>query len=72
MTWPAETWSPTATRTAVMVPAMGAGMSSVALSDSRVISGSSGATASPAATCTSITGTSMKWPMSGTVTSMTS
>ena len=41
MTWPAETWSPTATRTAVMVPATGAGMSSVALSDSRVISGSS-------------------------------
>jgi hypothetical protein len=72
MTWSAETWSPTATRTAVMVPATGAGMSSVALSDSRVISGSSRATRSPAATCTSITGTSMKWPMSGTVTSMTS
>ena len=55
-----------------MVPATGAGMSSMALSDSRVISGSSAATTSPAATCTSITGTSTNWPISGTVTSMTS
>ena len=49
-----------ATRTAATVPATGAGMSNVALSDSRVISGSLPLTTSPAATCTSITGTSMK------------
>ena len=71
MTWPAETLSPTATRMAATVPATGAGMSSVALSDSRVISGSLLLTTSPAATCTSITGTSMKWPISGTATLMT-
>ena len=64
--------SPTATRTAVTVPAPGAGMSMVALSDSSVISGSSAATVSPAATWTSMTGTSAKSPMSGTVTSIRS
>ena len=70
--WPAETVSPTETRTALTVPAEGAGMSIVALSDSSVISGSSAATVSPAATCTSMTGTSAKSPMSGTVTSIRS
>ena len=45
----------------------GAGMSIVALSDSSVMSGSSAATSSPAATCTSMTGTSSKSPMSGTL-----
>ena len=72
MGWPAETMSPTATRTAVTVPAPGAGMSIVALSDSSVISGSSAATVSPAATWTSMTGTSAKSPISGTVTSIRS
>jgi hypothetical protein len=72
MRWPAETRSPTETRTAATMPATGAGMSIVALSDSSVISGSSAATASPAVTCTSMTGTSAKSPRSGTVTSMTS
>ena len=52
-------------------PAAGAGMSIVALSDSSVISGSSAATVSPAATSTSITGTSEKSPISGTRTSVT-
>ena len=72
MTWPAETVSPTATRTAMIVPASGAGMSMVALSDSSVISGSSAATVSPGAMCTSMTGTSAKSPISGTVTSIRS
>ena len=44
----------------------------VALSDSSVISGSSAATMSPAAMCTSMTGTSAKSPISGTVTSIRS
>ena len=70
--WPAETVSPTATRTVTIVPAAGAGMSMVALSDSSVISGSSAATMSPAAMCTSMTGTSAKSPISGTVTSIRS
>ena len=72
MRCPAETRSPTETRTAVTVPATGAGMSMVALSDSRVISGSSAATVSPGATCISMTGTPAKAPRSGTVTPMTS
>ena len=43
----------------------------VALSDSRVISGSSSLTTSPAATWISMTGTSAKSPRSGTLTSVT-
>src|SRR5208282_937187 len=66
---PADTRSPTRTATSLTVPAADAGTSSVALSDSSVMSGSSAATTSPAVTCTSMTGTSMKWPMSGTVIS---
>src|SRR5664279_2499521 len=45
-------------------------MSIVALSDSRVSSGSSTATVSPGPTCTSITGMSWKSPMSGIRISM--
>ena len=56
----------------MIVPAAGAGMSMVALSDSSVISGSSAATVSPAAMCTSMTGTPAKSPISGTVTSIRS
>ena len=47
----------------------GAGTSIVALSDSSVSSGSSALTLSPGATCTSMIGTSLKSPMSGTGTS---
>ncbi len=42
----------------------------VALSDSSVTSGSSALTLSPGLTCTSMTGTSSKSPMSGTLTSV--
>ena len=48
----------------------GAGTSIVALSDSSVITGSSALTLSPALTVTSITGMSLKSPMSGTRTSV--
>ena len=51
------------------MPASGLGTSIVALSDSSVISGSSSLTTSPGFTNTSITGTSLKPPMSGTRTS---
>ena len=54
------------------MPAAGDGTSMVALSDSSVSSGSSALTAAPSATCTSITGTSLKSPMSGTLTSIVS
>jgi hypothetical protein len=69
ITVPSDTASPTAIFSSVMVPATGAGTSRVALSDSRVTSGSSAATVSPAATWISITGTSEKSPMSGTLIS---
>src|SRR5688572_27646182 len=65
-TVPCETESPTPTRSSETVPAVGAGTSMVALSDSSVTSGSSTATVSPGLTWTSITGTSLKSPMSGT------
>jgi len=61
--------SPTFTVTSFTVPAAGAGTSMVALSDSRVISGSSFCTVAPGCTSTSMTGTSLKSPMSGTFTS---
>ena len=57
-TVPSLTVSPTLTRTSWTFPAAVAGTSMVALSDSRVTRGSSSATTSPGATCTSITGTS--------------
>src|SRR5882762_804154 len=66
ITLPSLTLSPTLTFNCATVPAAGAGTSIVALSDSSVTSGSSGLTLSPAFTITSITGTSLKSPMSGT------
>jgi hypothetical protein len=62
--------SPTETLIALTVPPAGAGTSMVALSLSRVTSGSSAATLSPSATRMSMTGTSLKSPMSGTFTSV--
>src|SRR5947207_2199426 len=70
MTLPSLTLSPTLTFNSFTVPADGAGTSIVALSDSSVTSGSSGFTASPGLTKTSMTGTSLKSPMSGTLTSI--
>src|SRR5579863_1272301 len=69
ITEPSATLSPTFTFSSLTVPANGAGTSMVALSDSSVISGSSGATVSPGATSSSMIGTSAKSPMSGTLTS---
>src|SRR5215217_4308899 len=69
---PSLTSSPTDTARRSTTPSAGEGTSMVALSDSRVMSGSSGATVSPAATWTSMTGTPLKSPMSGTLTSMAS
>ena len=63
---PSLTSSPTLTSTSPTVPADGAGTSNVALSDSRVSNGSSALTLSPGATCTSMIGTALKSPMSGT------
>src|SRR3989339_151876 len=62
--------SPTLTRMAVTTPACGEGTSIVALSDSSEISGSSAFTGAPTLTKISITGTSVKSPMSGTGISM--
>jgi hypothetical protein len=59
MTVPSLTVSPTLTRTSWTCPEAVDGTSMVALSDSRVTSGSSSATTSPGDTCTSITGTSV-------------
>ena len=67
---PQLTRSPTLTRSSRTVPAAGEGMSMVALSDSRVTSGSSLWTTSPGATWISMTGTSAKSPRSGTLTSV--
>ena len=66
MTVPSDTVSPTARASETIVPATGDGTSRVALSLSRVSSGSSAATVSPAATRISMIGTSVKSPMSGT------
>src|SRR5439155_23916849 len=68
---PSETLSPTFTLSSATAPAVGDGTSIVALSDSSVTSASSALTVSPLLTCTSITGTSLKSPMSGTRTSAT-
>ncbi len=67
---PSETVSPTDSFSSRIVPAAGDGTSIVALSDSSVTSGSSSATVSPGLTITSMTGTSAKSPMSGTLTSI--
>ena len=69
---PSPTRSPTLTLSPATVPAAGDGTSMVALSDSSVSSGSSALTVAPSATWTSITGTSLKSPMSGTLTSIVS
>src|SRR5689334_7867977 len=66
---PCDTLSPTFTVTAFTTPAAGDGTSIVALSDSSVTSESSALTVSPGLTSTSMTGTSLKSPMSGTFTS---
>src|ERR1700722_8408787 len=71
MMTPCDTLSPTLTLISWTTPPSGAGTSIVALSDSSVISGSSALTVSPGLTSTSITGTSVKSPMSGTRTSAT-
>ena len=65
---PSLTLSPTFSFISLIVPAAGAGTSIVALSDSSVTSESSAATVSPGFTKTSMTGTSLKSPMSGTLT----
>src|SRR5438105_2498087 len=62
--------SPSLTFTSLITPADGEGTSMVAFSDSSVTSESSAFTVSPALTRTSITGTSLKSPMSGTLTSI--
>src|SRR5215218_1555566 len=67
---PSPTRSPTLTSSFSTVPWRGAGTSIVALSLSSVTSGSSALIAAPSATWTSMTGTSLKSPMSGTRTSM--
>ena len=66
---PSDTLSPTATLSAVITPDTGEGTSMVALSDSTVISESSALTVSPTLTSSSMIGTSLKSPMSGTFTS---
>ena len=71
ITDPSETLSPTLTLRSCTTPPSGAGTSIVALSDSSMISGSSGFTVSPGFTMISITGTSLKSPISGTRTSAT-
>ncbi len=67
---PCETLSPSTTLISCTWPAAGDGTSIVALSDSISISGSSTATVSPGFTITLMTGTSLKSPMSGTLTSI--
>ena len=72
MVSPWDTRSPTLILMAPTVPAAGDGISIVALSDSSVISGSSALISSPSLTRISMTGTSLKSPMSGTLTSIDS
>ena len=70
MRLPSDTLSPSLTWSALTTPAAGAGTSIVALSDSSVINGSSALTRSSGLTMTSMTGTSLKSPISGTLTSI--
>src|SRR5688572_8696273 len=65
---PFDTLSPTLILSSFTTPALGDGISIVALSDSSVISDCSFATVSPGFTRTSITSTSLKSPISGTGT----
>src|SRR5207249_354064 len=69
MRLPSDTLSPTLTLSSFTTPSTGEGTSIVALSDSSETSGSSALIVSPALTNTSITGTSLKSPISGTFTS---
>ena len=69
---PSLTLSPSLTFTSFTVPAAGDGTSMVALSDSSETIGASGLIVSPGFTNTSMTGTSLKSPMSGTRTSTVS
>ena len=64
------TRSPIFTKISLTVPADGEGTSIDALSDSKVINGSSSLTMSPGFTEISMIGTSLKSPISGTFTSM--
>src|SRR3984957_16543811 len=66
---PIDTLSPTLAATSATVPATGEGTSIVALSDSSEIRDTSALTTSPGLTSTSMTGTSLKSPISGTFTS---
>ena len=67
---PMLTVSPTLTFSSFSTPAADDGISIEALSDSTVISDCSTLTVSPGLTSTSITATSLKSPMSGTLTSI--
>jgi hypothetical protein len=69
---PRDTVDSSVTSTCSTMPADGDGTSIAALSVSSVINGASGSTASPTATSTSTTLTSVKSPMSGTSTVITS
>src|SRR5947207_548154 len=71
ITVPSDTLSPIFTFISWTTPPSGAGTSIVALSDSSVISASSAFTVSPGLTWISMTGMSLKSPMSGTRTSAT-
>src|SRR5690348_7370654 len=68
---PSFTRSPTLTLRSATTPPRGEGTSIDALSDSSVTSGCSGRIVSPGFTMTSMMGTSLKSPMSGTRTSAT-
>src|SRR5450432_1744203 len=70
ITVPSLTLSPSFTLSSVTVPALGAGTSIAAFSDSTEISESSALTTSPALTKISMIGTSLKSPMSGTLTAV--
>ncbi len=67
---PSATLSPSFTFNSLTTPATGDGTSIVALSDSSVTSESSAFTASPGLTKISMTGMSVKSPISGTLTSI--
>ena len=67
---PSDTLSPSLTLSSAIFPAAGDGISMVALSDSTVISDCSADTVSPGFTRTSMIATSLKSPMSGTLTVM--
>ena len=71
MTLPSLTRSPTLTFSSATLPLKGEGTSIEALSDSSVTSGCSGLMVSPGFTMTSMIGTSLKSPISGTRTSAT-